>query len=347
MSMSSGGERASEAAPIGAVLIEGDGIGREITSAALDVLAATGAVFEWHKHVAGLRAHALCGHTAPREMLQAIRDHGRALKGPFSTPSGGSIRSGNYYIRRELDLYACVRRIENPDDEIDILLVRENTEELYGSVEWEAVPGVLHAVRVISDVGCERIARFAFESAVAAGRRRVTIVHKANNLKLTEGRFLTICRHVGGEFPGIETDDLIADAAAAQLVTDPQSLDVIVTTNTFGDLLANVGAARASSLGTVASGNYGVGRIVAEPGHGSAPELEGTGRANPIAMIGAGALLLRASGRDREADAIEEAVASVRVRRAVTPDLGGSSTTAEVAAEVAAAVRSELQVSRG
>jgi isocitrate dehydrogenase (NAD+) len=316
-----------------------------VIGAAVRVVEATGLAIAWDERPAGMACAERHGHPAPAETLDAIRRHGAALKGPFSTESGRGHRSANHYLRRDLELYACLRPIADADRGVDVLLVRENVEDHYAAIEWMATPDVAQAVKVASRAGCERVARFAFDLAERRGRRRVTVVHKANNLKLTEGLFLAVAEEVAAEHPRIELDDRLADTAAAQLVLEPEGFDVILTSNTFGDLLANVGAAVVGSVGLVASGNYGPGGlIVTEPGHGSAPELAGTGRANPLAAIGAAAMLLDALGHPVEAAAIERGIEEARRGGFVTADLGGLASTAEVADAVARAVRDGREV---
>jgi isocitrate dehydrogenase (NAD+) len=317
-----------------AVLIEGDGVGPEVVRAAVAAVEATGVDVEWEEAPAGWSAYERYGHPAPASTLDAVRRAGAALKGPFYTPSGGAVRSANFYFRHDLDLYACVRPIESLDGAVDVLLVRENVEDLYGAVEWTAAPGVAHAVKIATRRGSRRIAEFAFELAARRGRERVTVVHKANNLKLTEGLFLETARAAAAAYPQIELDDLLADAAAAELVSSPQTFDVILTSNSFGDLLANVGAAVVGSLGVVPSLNQSSDCVVVEPGHGSADELAGTGRANPLATIAAAGMMLERFSYTREAEALHAGVRAVRAEGLVTPDLGGDATTAEVATEV-------------
>jgi isocitrate dehydrogenase (NAD+) len=324
------------------VVIPGDGIGPEIVGAAMHVVEATGAPVDWVEAVAGEAALERYGTGAPAAMLESIRVVGAALKGPFTTPSSGTRRSPNQAIRRDLDLFACLRPIEDRARAIDILLVRENVEDLYAAVEWEASPGVAHAVKVATRAGCRRIANFAFELATRRGRGRVTAVHKANNLKITEGMFLDEFNATARRFPGLAVEDLLADTAASTLVLEPQRLDVLVTSNTFGDLLSNVGAAVIGSLGLVPSLNFAPnGVIVAEPSHGSAPELAGTGRANPMASIAAAGMLLQELEHTAEGEAILAAVRDLRASGVTTPDLGGKLSTSEVAEEAARFVAHE------
>ncbi|HEY7417747.1 MAG TPA: isocitrate/isopropylmalate family dehydrogenase [Ktedonobacteraceae bacterium] len=328
------------------VLIAGDGVGPEITRAAVSVIESTGVPISWQERPAGIASLETRGKVVPDETLDAIRQCGAALKGPFYTPSGGHQRSANWYIRRELDLYANVRPLWAQDEGIDIVLVRENIEDLYGAVEWMAAPGIAHAVKLATRAGCERIARFAFDLCMREKRRRVSVVHKANNLKLTEGMFLDVARTIAEEYPTITCDDVLADTAAAMLVSHPQSFDVILTSNTFGDLLSSVGAARVGSLGLFASANIGKDTIVAEAVHGSAMELAGSQKANPTAMIMAGAMLLSHIQQPQEASAIQRAVWSVLRRGIKTPDLGGTATTNEVAEEVVKEVIRQSVVER-
>jgi isocitrate dehydrogenase (NAD+) len=324
------------------VLMPGDGIGPEIAAAASAVVDATDIDVTWEERPAGLVALDLYGHVAPPETLRAIRAVGAALKGPSSTAEGGGPRSANYYIRRELELYANLRPIADRTRGIDVLLVRENIEDHYAAIERTAAPGVTEALKVVTRAGSERVARFACELAAREGRRRLTVVHKANNLKLTEGLFLSTAAEVAADYPALEVDDLIVDAAAAQLVTAPESLDVLLMTNTFGDILSNVAAAAVGSLGLLPSANYGPdGLVLAEGGHGSAPELAGTGRANPLGIVAAAGLLLKAKGYQDEAAAIAVAVEEVK-QSACTPDLGGDASTDEVAVQTAQLVRRHL-----
>lgn len=322
------------------VRIAGDGVGRELVAAATHVVAATGLEVDWVDAPAGLATYETVGATAPAETLDAIRTHRYAIKGPFATPNGGEIRSANYYIRRDLDLYACLRPLPI-DAERPTLLVRENVEDLYGAIEW-VTDGAAHAVKVASRNGCERIARYAFELAVSEQRERVTLVHKANNLKRTEGLFLDVARSVANEYPSVKFDDVLADTACAKFVTSPSDFDVILTSNTFGDLLGSLGAAVAGGLGVVGSLNSGHGMHVAEAGHGDASELAGRDLANPLAILDSTRLLLSAIGFAREAEALNYALRDLRDNGPLPAELGGTASTSEVASAVAAAVASRL-----
>lgn len=326
------------------VVVEADGVGPEVVAGAVAVVEACGIEPEWDPRPAGLACLARGEPVVPVATLTAIRDAGAALKGPFSTPSGGTQRSANFYIRRDLDLYACVRPIRPPGAERDVWLVRENVEDLYGAVEWMAAPGVAHAVKVATRAGCERIARFALDLALDRGLGGVTVVHKANNLKLTEGLFLDVAREVALDYRDLVLTDMLADTAASTLVQDPLRFEVLLTSNTFGDLLSNVGAAVEGSVGLVPSLNVGSAVVVAEASHGDAGELAGTGRANPVAMISAAGMLLESLGYRREGAAVRAATLDLRRTGVVTPDLGGAASTAEVTDEVVRGVRERLAV---
>jgi len=326
------------------VLIEGDGIGPELAAAARAVIDATGVAVEWEERVAGTEALAAHGHVAPRDTIEAVASARSALKGPTATPSGGGHRSANYYLRHGLDLFGGVRRFVDPARDVDLILVRENLEDLYAAEEWEPEPGVAHALRVVTERGSQRIAKLAFEIAERRHRPRLTIVHKANNLKLGDGLFLRTARAVAREHPSVSADDMLADTAGAAVVTSPAELDVLLTGYTFGDILSSVAAAACGGPALVSTLNVGPDAVaVAEAGHGTAPDIAGKGRANPLGFVGGAAMLLEARGFEREAAAVHEACAAVRVDGAVTPDLGGDATTREVAETLAADVRVRLQ----
>lgn len=311
------------------VRIAGDGVGPELVAAGSRLLEQVLGPIDWVDRPAGLGAWRTHGHTAPAETLDALREHGLAIKGPFATPSGGTIRSANHYLRIGLDLYACLRPIP-VDPARPVLLVRENVEDLYGAEETMVGPDVAHATKVASRDGCARIAEYAFALAERAGRTRVTVVHKANNLKLTEGMFLETALAVAERHPGIAVDDMIADTACATMVTEPARFDVLLTSNTIGDLLSSLGAAVAGSLGLVGSLNSGHGRHVAEAGHGDAAVLAGTDRVNPIAFLRSIALLLDAMGEGPGAAAVSAGIDEAVALGPCTLDLGGTATTSEV-----------------
>lgn len=328
------------------VRIDGDGVGPELTAAGSRLFDAVGVVVDWLDMPAGLGAYDRHGATAPAQTIEAIRATGLAMKGPFSTPNGGSVRSANYYLRRELDLFACVRPLPIDPDR-PILLVRENVEDLYSAIEWWSAPGVANAVKIATRAGCERIAHYAFALAVREGREHVTVVHKANNLKLTEGLFLSTAMTVAQEYPQIELREMLADTACSTLVTDPGALDVVLTSNTFGDLLSNLGAAVAGSLGLVGSLNSGTGIHIAEAGHGDAGVLAGRDRVNPLAFLDSVRLLLEAMGLRREAVAARAAITQARAAGPRTLDLGGSARASDVVEAVCRSAAQQLGRSDG
>jgi isocitrate dehydrogenase (NAD+) len=327
------------------VLIPGDGIGPEVTAAARQVVDATGVEITWESHLAGQAALDAVGAPLPAETLEAVRSAAATLKGPTATPSGTGFRSVNVELRQKLQLYANYRparsmpgvptRYEN----VDLIVVRENTEGLYSGLEHEVVPGVVESLRVVTEAASLRIARFAFETARRQGRRRVTCVHKANILKLSDGLFLRCCRKVAESYPDISCDDCIIDAAAMKLVVNPQVFDVMVMENLFGDIVSDLAAGLVGGLGLTPSANVGEGLAVFEAVHGSAPDIAGKGRANPTAVILSAVLMLRYLGEQGAADRVENAVRVVfsgsKVR---TGDLGGTATTGQFVEAVLAAM---------
>jgi isocitrate dehydrogenase (NAD+) len=318
------------------VLIHGDGIGPEVTAAARRVVDATGLDIQWDERLAGQAALDAAGTPLPAETLDAVRSAAATLKGPTATPSGTGFRSVNVELRQKLQLYANYRParslpgVPSRYENVDLIVVRENTEGLYSGLEHEVVPGVVESLRVVTELASERIARFAFETARRQGRRRVTCVHKANILKLSDGLFLRTCRRVAEEFSDIPFDDSIIDAAAMKLVLNPQAFDVMVMENLFGDILSDLTAGLVGGLGLTPSANIGNGVAVFEAVHGTAPDIAGKGIANPTAVILSAVLMLRYLNEKAEADRIENAVRQVFSRGAVrTGDLGGRATTAE------------------
>ena len=328
-------------------LIAGDGIGPEIAAAAVTVLTATGITFHWDRQLGGMAAVEASGDPLPMATLESIRRTRLALKGPLTTPVGEGFRSVNVALRKEFALFANVRpaKVIVPGgrfDNVDIVLVRENLEGLYiGQERWIEVAGDPHgqaeSVAVVTRAASERVIRFAFEYAVAHGRKKVTLVHKANILKFTSGLFLQVGREIATEYAGrITMNDLIIDNCAMQLVMRPEQFDVIVTTNLFGDILSDEISGLVGGLGLAPGGNIGEHAAIFEAVHGSAPDIAGQGIANPSALILAGAMLL---------DHLGEADAGERVRRAIvativadkvrTRDIGGTASTREFGDAVA------------
>lgn len=328
-------------------LIRGDGIGPEIMEAAVRVVEATGAKIEWDERPAGTAAVESHGAPLPPETLESIRENRFAFKGPLATPIGGGYRSVNVALRQELDLYANVRPAQSMPgvktrfENVDLVVVRENTQGLYSGIEHFIDPkkDAAQAISFISRHASDRIIRFAFEYARANKRKKVTLVHKANILKLTTGLFLSVGREIAEQYPDIEFEDRIVDAMAMALVMNPNQFDVVVTTNLFGDILSDLTAGLVGGLGLAPSGNYGDGIAIFEAIHGTAPDIAGRGIANPTALILSSALMLRRLGYGSEAEAVVKAVRkTIAEGKATTPDLGGNAGTKTFGEAVAAAV---------
>ena len=310
-------------------LIPGDGTGPEIVSAARRVLEATGVSFDWDVVDAGAGVVDKCGTPLPQSVLDSIRANGVGLKGPITTPVGSGFRSVNVAIRKALDLYANVRParsmdgIPNSRPGVDLVVVRENTEGLYAGIEHDVIPGeAAESIRIITRRASDRIVRFAFEYAVSRGRQKVTAVHKANILKMTDGLFLQVAREVAAGYPGIAFEDRIVDNMCMQLVMRPHEYDVLVMPNLYGDIVSDLCSGLVGGLGVAPGANIGEKLAVFEPVHGSAPKYTGQNRVNPIATILSGALMLRHLGEDEAAGRVERAVAAVVAEgRDVTYDL--------------------------
>ena len=319
-------------------LIPGDGIGPEVTDAVVRILDRAGFDVEWEPHVAGVAALERHGATLPAELLDSIRRNTVALKGPLMTPVGGGFPSVNVGLRKALDLFANLRPAWNMPsvpsryENVDLVIVRENTEDLYAGLEHEVVPGVVESLKIITAASSTRIARFAFDYARAHGRRRVTAVHKANIMKMSDGLFLESVRKVAAEYPDITSDDRIVDAACMHLVMNPTQFDVLLLPNLYGDIVSDLCAGLVGGLGVVPAANLGVGIGVFEAVHGSAPDIAGRNVANPTALLLSAVLMLRHVGEGAIADRITKALGDVfsegRVR---TRDLGGSASTTEFA----------------
>ena len=324
-------------------LIPGDGIGPEITEAVVRILEKAGADVQWDEQIAGETALKQAGDPLPKATLESIRTHRIALKGPLTTPSGTGFRSINVALRQEFELFANVRPVRSlvPGgryENIDLVLVRENLEGLYvGFEHYIPVGDDPQAVAISSGVntreGSKRIVRFACEHAVKLGRKKVTVVHKANVLKALTGVFLEAAREVARDYEGkIAFDDRIVDACAMQLVLDPWQFDVIVTTNLFGDILSDLIAGLVGGLGAAPGANIGAKAAIFEAVHGSAPDIAGKGVANPTALLLAAGLMLDHVGRIAEAAALRRAIdAALNADNTRTRDLGGSASTKEFA----------------
>jgi isocitrate dehydrogenase (NAD+) len=329
------------------VTIPGDGIGPEVVEAARQVICATGVDIHWSEAPAGQTALDELGDPLPTSTLEAVQNADATLKGPTATPKGIGFRSVNVALRQQLDLFANYRParslpgVKTRYQDVDLIIVRENTEGLYSGLEHMVVPGVVESLRVITLKASQRIARFAFEMAQRQSRRRVTCVHKANILKLSDGLFLDTCREVAQEFPEIEFDDSIVDATAMQLVTDPQAFDVMVMENLFGDILSDLTSGLVGGLGVTPSANVGENLAVFEAVHGTAPDIAGRGLANPTALILSGVLMLRFLGEKEAADGVEAAVRRVLGQgETLTGDLGGQASTQEFSQKVISVLES-------
>jgi len=324
---------------IPATLIPGDGIGPEVTEATLEILAAAGAPFEWERRTAGMGGIEACGDPLPPETIASIRRTRLALKGPLTTPIGGGYRSSNVRLREEFQLYANLRpaRTLVPGgrfEDIDLVLVRENLEGLYvGHEHYIPVGDDPRAVAIGSGVntraGATRICEFAFDYAARHGRKKVTLVHKANVLKALTGLFLEAGREVAKKYEGrVACDDRIIDACAMQLVMNPWQFDVIVTTNLFGDVLSDLNAGLVGGLGMAPAGNIGTDAAIFEAVHGSAPDIAGKGLANPLALVLSAAMMLDHVGHQDKATRIRTAVdRALRDDNVRTGDLGGKAST--------------------
>ena len=316
-------------------LIPGDGIGPELAEATRRVLEASGVVLAWEVVDAGEAVMAQYGTPLPEHVLESIRRNRVALKGPITTPVGEGFRSVNVTLRQALGLYANVRPvrsipgIEARYDDVDLVIVRENTEDLYAGIEHMVGRDAAESIKIITREASERIARYAFEYAVANGRRKVTAVHKANIMKLSDGLFLESCRTIAGEYEGrIAFEDRIVDNMCMQLVQKPELYDVLVLPNLYGDIVSDLAAGLVGGLGVAPGANIGTEAAVFEPVHGSAPKYAGQDRANPTALILSGALMLRHLGELAAAQRVEAALRAVIADgRTLTQDMGGSAGT--------------------
>lgn len=315
-------------------LIPGDGIGPEVTAAAVSVLRAAGVDIEWETFVVGAEALTKYGDPLPKDLIESIRRNKVALKGPVMTPIGTGFVSANVRLRKELDLYANLRPVKSlpgvPSryENVDLVVVRENTEDLYSGLEHEVVPGVIESLKIITERASRRIARFAFEYARREGRRKITAIHKANIMKMSDGLFLRCFREVATEYPEIEADDLIVDNACMQLVMNPNQFDVLLLENLYGDIISDLGAGLVGGLGVVPGANIGDDMAVFEAVHGAAPNIAGKGVANPTALIQTAVLMLKHIGEREAAARIQMALERVLAEgKVLTRDLGGQAST--------------------
>ncbi|HVT02735.1 MAG TPA: isocitrate dehydrogenase (NAD(+)) [Thermoanaerobaculia bacterium] len=315
-------------------LLPGDGIGPEVTASVVAIIESAGVEVEWHKFVVGAEALAQTGDPLPQEVLDSIARTTIALKGPVTTPVAKGFASVNVRLRKTLDLYANLRPVKSLTsiktrfEDVDIIVVRENTEDLYSGLEHEVVPGVVESIKIITRYASTRIARFAFDYARKHDRKRVTAVHKANIMKMSDGLFLQCFREVAAEYPEIVADDRIVDNLCMQLVMNPNQFDVLLLENLYGDIVSDLCAGLVGGLGVVAGANLGEKGAVFEAVHGSAPDIAGQNRANPMALLQSSILMLEYLGEVEAAQRIYAALLKVlEVGKVRTRDLGGSATT--------------------
>jgi isocitrate dehydrogenase (NAD+) len=323
------------------VLIRGDGIGPEVADAVVSVLEAARAPLEFEEAVVGRRAEETEGDPLPPGVVERIRRRGVALKGPVGTPIGKGFASVNVRLRKTLDLYANLRPVKTVPavparyQGVDIVVIRENTEDLYSGLEHTVVPGVVESLKIITEVASTRIAEFAFEYARRQGRRRVTAIHKANIMKLSDGLFLDCFRRVAAKYPDVEADDRVVDAACMKLVMDPHGFDVMLLENLYGDIVSDIAAGLVGGLGVVPGANLGREAAVFEAVHGTAPDIAGTGKANPAALLMSAVLMLRHLDLAALADQVEKALFATFAAGIRTADLGGTASTSGFAKAVA------------
>jgi isocitrate dehydrogenase (NAD+) len=324
--------------PYRVTLIPGDGVGPEITSAARRVLDATGVSIDWEVVDAGEAMIEKYGTPLPESVLESVRRNKIALKGPLTTPIGKGFRSVNVTLRQELDLFACVRParslpgLETRYENVDFIVVRENTEDLYAGIEHRVGKNAAETIKIITREASERVVRYAFELARREGRKKVTAVHKANIMKLTDGLFLESARTVAESYPDIVFEDWIVDAMAMKLVQVPENFDVLVMPNLYGDILSDLAAGLVGGLGVAPGANIGDSMAVFEPVHGSAPKYTGLNKVNPLATLLSGVMMLRYLGELQAADRVMRAVTEVLPEKSkVTYDLGGTAGTSQMA----------------
>ncbi len=319
-------------------LIPGDGIGPEIIAATVRIIEATGVDVEWETHIIGAQALEKYGMTLPEAAIESIKRNKVALKGPLMTPIGKGFTSVNVGLRKTLDLYANVRPIRALPNipckypNLNLVIVRENTEDLYAGLEHIVVPGVVESLKIITEKASTRIAKYAFEFAVRENRKKVTAVHKANIMKLSDGLFLECFYNVAKDYPEITADDKIIDNCCMQLVMNPQQFDVMVMENLYGDIVSDLCAGLIGGLGLAPGANIGEIGAVFEAVHGSAPDIAGQGVANPTAVLMSAILMLKHIGERDAAERTEKAMLEVFAEgTTITKDLGGTAKTADFA----------------
>lgn len=327
-------------------LIPGDGIGPEVASSVVRIIEASGVDIVWETHYAGAEALEKFGSTLPEQLLESIKRNKVGLKGPVTTPIGKGFTSVNVGLRKALDLYSNLRPIRalpnipcrNPD--LNLVVVRENTESLYSGLEHIVIPGVIESLKIITRKASTRIARFAFEFASSEKRKRITCLHKANIMKLSDGLFLECFYKVAKDYPDIQADDKIIDNACMQLVMRPEQFDVLLCENLYGDIVSDLCAGLIGGLGLAPGANIGEKGAVFEAVHGSAPDIAGQGIANPTALLQSGILMLRHLGEREAADKTETAMLQVFAEgRVRTRDIGGQARTDEFADAIIAKMK--------
>jgi len=330
-------------------LIPGDGIGPEVSGAVVKIVetagTATGVKFEWHMHNAGADAFEKTGEYIPKALYESIEENRVALKGPVTTPVGGGFTSINVTLRQKFELFANFRPVKSlpglkskyPD--IDLIIVRENMEDLYAGLEHTVVPGVVQALKIITEKGSTRIAQFAFDYARKHARKKVHAIHKANIMKLSDGLFLRCCRSVAEKFPEVEYKEHIVDNACMQLVMNPYQYDILLTENLYGDIISDLCSAFVGGLGLVPGANLGTECAIFEAVHGSAPDIAGKNMANPTALLQSAVLMLHHINEGATAERVQTALEQVyREGKVLTKDVGGTSGTREFAEAVVAAM---------
>lgn len=316
-------------------LIPGDGIGPEVTAAARQVLDASGVAIDWHVAEAGAEVFAKYGTPMPDQALNQVREDAVCLKGPLTTPIGYGFSSPNVALRQALDLYVCLRPVKSLPSvpsryqDVDLVVVRENTEGLYSGIEHLVVPGVAESLKITTERACLRIAEYTFDYARRRGRRKITVVHKANIMKITDGLFLECCRRVARGYGDIEYTEEIVDAVCMKLVKDPCQFDVLLTDNLYGDIVSDLCAGLVGGLGVVPGANLGREWAVYEAVHGSAPDIAGKGIANPIAVLRSACMMLEHLGETEAARRVEAALVKTLSQGILTRDLGGTAGTQE------------------
>ncbi|MBO5948338.1 isocitrate dehydrogenase (NAD(+)) [bacterium] len=322
-------------------LIPGDGIGPEITNAVTEILKAAGAEIEWEIQTAGADVAEVEGSPLPNRVIESIKKNKVALKAPVTTPIGKGFRSVNVALRKELDLYANLRPCKNIDgiktrfDNVDLVIVRENTEDLYAGIERQIDENSAESIKIITREASLRIAKFAFNYAVKNNRKMVTAVTKANICKLSDGLFLNCCREVAEKYPEIKYTEILVDNACMQLVQNPEKYDVLVLPNLYGDIVSDLCAGLIGGLGVAKGANIGLDAAVFEPVHGSAPDIKGQNKANPTALLLSAVDMLKYIDQNKVAEKVEKALyKTIKEGKALTCDLGGNATTTEFTTQV-------------